>query len=57
MLKRKLAQHAGVSSRTFSRWLQKHRTQLEELGVKPNDRILPPQAVKYLCETFWIDIE
>ena len=39
MTKSELAFHAGVSTRTFSRWLTQHRERLRELGIKPANRI------------------
>ena len=26
------------------------------MGVKPNARLLPPQAIKYVCEDYCIDL-
>ena len=54
--KKKLAELAGVSSRTFSRYLQSRRHILDAMGVSPNARLLPPQAVKYVCEDYCIDL-
>ena len=54
--KKKLAELAGVSDRTFSRYLQSRRHILDAMGVLPNARLLPPQAVKYLCEDYCIDL-
>jgi len=56
MYKSELAEMAGVSSRTFRRWLQRHRGALEAMGVSPKTQLLPPVAVKYVCEMFCIDI-
>ena len=55
MLKSELADAAGVSRKTFTSWLIPHRKKLAELGVNPYSKVLPPKAVKYICETF--DIE
>ena len=57
MYKSKLAKKAGVSPRTFSRWLQKHRSELETFGVGANTHLLPPRAVKYICEEYGIVTE
>ena len=54
--KRQLAKLAGVSERTFSRYLASRRHILEEMGISPNARLLPPQAVKYVCEDYCIDL-
>ena len=54
--KKRLAELAGVSDRTFSRYLQSRRHILDAMGVLPNARLLPPQAVKYVCEDYCIDL-
>lgn len=54
--KKKLAELAGVSPRTFTRYLASRRHILEAMGVLPNARLLPPQAVKYVCEDYCIDL-
>ena len=56
MTKAELAKAAGVSSRTFSRWLIRHREELALLGVSPHAHLIPPIGVKYILETFCIDI-
>lgn len=57
MTKSQLAAAAGVSSRTFATWLHRHRKQLNKMGVCDTAKVLPPVAVKYLCEIFVIDID
>ena len=54
--KKKLAELAGVSRYTFARYLKSRRHILDAMGVKPLDRLLPPQAVKYICEDYCIDL-
>ena len=54
--KSELAQAAGVSLSTLSRWLHSHDQQLQTLGVGRNAHILNPLAVQYVCEQFGIDI-
>ncbi len=54
--KKELARLAGVSDRTFSRYLQSRRHILVAMGISPNARLLPPQAVKYVCEDYCIDL-
>ena len=54
--KKKLAELAGVSRYTFARYLKSRRHILEAMGVRPLDRLLPPQAVKYICEDYCIDL-
>ena len=54
--KHDLAKLAGVSDRTFCRYLKSRRHILDAMGVDPHARLLPPQAVKYLCEDYCIDL-
>lgn len=56
MTKSELADKAGVSISTFSRWLRKHVTELGTMGVSPNAHILNPIAVRYVCEEYGIDV-
>ena len=56
MYKNELARAAGVTSDTFRRWLQSDRAALQAMGVTPRQHILPPVAVRYLCEKYDIDI-
>lgn len=53
--KAELAAAAGTCSRTFNRWLTMHQDKLRELGVTKKAKILPPVAVKYICEVLDID--
>jgi len=54
MNKKKLAKLAGVSPRTFTRWLVTSRLELEAMGVKYTSHLLLPKAVKYICDEFCI---
>ena len=54
--KSELAKMAGVSERTLSRYIHARQHVLSAMGVPPKARLLPPQAVKYLCEDYCIDI-
>ena len=56
MSKSKLAAAAGVSIKTFQRWLVSHSEELALLGVKPRDKLLPPVAVKFIVEQYCIDL-
>ena len=51
-----LAKMAGVSTRTFRRYLAKRRPVLESMGISAKAQKLPPQAVRYLCEDYCINI-
>ena len=33
------------------------REELEAMGLKPKDRVLPPRIVKFIAEKFCIDVE
>ena len=54
--KSELARLAGVSPRTFRRYLASRRAALEAMGISYRAQKLPPQAVKYLCEDYCIDL-
>ena len=54
--KRRLAELADVSPRTFARYLQTRRHVLEAMGVSPKAQKLPPMAVQYICEDYCIDL-
>ena len=56
MLKSELAERAGVSLSTFGRWLKRHTEELERMGVTPRTKVLPPIAVRSVCERYGIDI-
>ena len=51
-----LARLADVSPRTFSRYLQTRRHVLDAMGISPKSQKLPPQAVRYICEDYCIDL-
>ena len=57
MSKSQLAAYAGVSRRTLYNWLLSRQEELLQLGALPNSKALPPAAVRYICETFCIDID
>ena len=51
-----LAKLADVSPRTFCSYLQSRRHILSAMGVSPRAHKLPPQAVRYVCEDYCIDL-
>ena len=51
-----LARLADVSPRTFSRYLATRRPILDAMGISPKAQKLPPQAVRYICEDYCIDL-
>ena len=56
MSKQQLADAAGVSARTLSRWCQPYRRKLEQMGWKPKDILLSPRLVRFLSDKFCIDL-
>lgn len=53
--KNELADAAGVSMRTFQRWLSQNKDKLTELGARPRQQLLPPRAVQWICQQYGID--
>ena len=51
-----LARLADVSPRTFGRYLATRRHILDAMGISPKAQKLPPQAVRYICEDYCIDL-
>ena len=51
-----LAKLADVSPRTFRRYLATRRHILDAMGISPKAQKLPPQAVRYICEDYCIDL-
>ena len=56
MLKSELARAAGVSTRTFSRWLAKDSQLMRKHGITKHSHIIPPKAVRFLCHYYGIDL-
>ena len=52
-----LADAAGVSHTTFWRWLKENNSHLAQFGVKPTSKLLPPAAVKWVCDEYGIDYD
>ena len=48
-MKFEIAMAAGMSDVTLKRWLHSHRMNLQMLGVRPRQKLLPPKAVEYIC--------
>ena len=55
MYKYELAAAAGVSMNTFRRWLNNKQDHLSRLGVRHRSQMLPPKAVKWVCDEYGID--
>lgn len=56
MYKFELAVYAGITSKTFRRWTKPYDEELARMGVSPSTRLLPPAAVKFICEKLAIDL-
>ena len=59
MTKSELARAAGIKQNTLRNWLRDPyiRQQLEPLHLNPYSRILPPAAVKIICDHYVIEID
>ncbi|MBO5345927.1 MAG: hypothetical protein J6A44_03355 [Paludibacteraceae bacterium] len=57
MYKCELARAAGVSLTTLRQWCQENHSQLCDYGYHPNDKLLSPGAVKFLCEKYVIEVK
>ena len=56
MSKQQLADAAGISVDTLRNWLKPHKKKLEKMGMTQNMRVLPPNVVAFIIETFCIDV-
>lgn len=56
MMKYELAAAAGVSMRTFSRWLSLNEGRLRPYGVTKSSRLLRPRAIRFICQEYGIDL-
>jgi len=57
MYKFELADAAGVSRQTFYNWTKTDQEELSKMGVPRNAKLLPPCAVQYLCDKYFISLE
>ena len=48
--KYELARAAGVSYSTFRRWLKQQDEQLAQWDISPQQQLLPPIAVMWICK-------
>ena len=56
MTKQQLADCAGVSQKTLVRWLKPYSDELAAIGYVPYMRVLPPRIVKFIIDTFCIEL-
>ena len=52
-----MADRAGVSVRTLNNWCRPYQRTLQEMGVTPRMKVLPPHVVMFLADKFCIDVE
>ena len=57
MTRQQLADCAGVSVKTLSKWCKPFLHELYELGLRPGMIVLPPKIVMWICDKFCIDID
>ena len=57
MSKQQLAYAAGVSVDTLRAWCKPFEKEFMAMGLRPNARVLPPNVVRFIAETFCIDVE
>lgn len=57
MSKQQLADAAGVSVKVLMSWCRPYQNKLAAMGLKPKDRVLRPQVVKFIAEKLCIDVE
>ena len=57
MSKQQLANCAGVTVQTLMNWCKPFHKDLENLGMRPNSKVLPPQIVKFIIEKLCIDVK
>lgn len=57
MYQYEVAAKAGVSDKTFRRWLKPIRQELQAMGLNPRSKLIPGHIVEYLARQFCIDIE
>ena len=53
--KKELAERAGVSKRTFGRWMARHDEELR-LGVEKWHKLVSPVAARQIAEWYGIDL-
>lgn len=57
MSKQQLADCAGVTVQTLMNWCKPFQVELENLGMRPNSKVLPPHIVKFIIEKPCIDVK
>lgn len=55
--KSQLAEAAGVSYKTFQRWLVRNDDRLTALGYERSCKLVPPSVVAFICREYDIDEE
>jgi len=52
-----VAEAAGVSLRTLTRYINRNLDTLIPLGYRPQDKLIHPKALKWICEEYCIEME
>ena len=56
LYKCEVAERAGVSVRTLTRWMKRHYDHLVTLGYRPQDKYLQPRVLQWLATEYCIDL-
>lgn len=56
MTKQQISAYAGVSVKTLVKWCRPFRHELEQMGLTPSMKLLPPHIVKHITERLCIDV-
>ena len=54
--KSELAGKVGISATTLRKWMKECAREFKQMGISRNAKMLPPCAVKVLCEKYSIDL-
>ena len=57
MTKQQLAQAAGVTVKTLMNWCRPYEAELQQMGLTPRMRVLPPHIVMWMARRFCIDLD
>ena len=56
MTQKQLAYLAGISTQTLRRWLEPHRSKLQQMGYQEHMKLIPPHVVQWIAKQFCIDL-
>ena len=55
--KKEFADALGISASAFKVWIRPYQEELEQMGVSKFAKVLPPKAVKLLCDKLGMEFE